>query len=94
MKVSKKNHVTREYTVTVSTGTKTQNAQIHLVGDVNLDGVVSIKDCSRLFKHVNKTQLLTDAYALKCANTNGDTVVDIKDCSRLFKHVNKTRPLW
>ena len=94
VKVSKKNHVTREYTVTVSTGTKTQNAQIHLVGDVNLDGVVSIKDCSRLFKHVNKTQLLTDAYALKCANTNGDTVVDIKDCSRLFKHVNKTRPLW
>ena len=94
MKVSKKNHVTRAYTVTVSTGTKTQNAQIHLLGDVNLDGVVSIKDCSRLFKHVNKTQLLTDAYALKCANTNGDTVVDIKDCSRLFKHVNKTRPLW
>ena len=94
MKVSKKNHVTREYTVTVTAGTKTQNAQIHLVGDVNLDGVVSIKDCSRLFKHVNKTQLLTDAYALKCANTNGDTVVDIKDCSRLFKHVNKTRPLW
>ena len=94
VKVSKKNHVTREYTVTVSTGTKTQNAQIHLLGDVNLDGVVSIKDCSRLFKHVNKTQLLTDAYALKCANTNGDTVVDIKDCSRLFKHVNKTRPLW
>ena len=58
MKVSKKNHVTREYTVTVSTGTKTQNAQIHLLGDVNLDGVVNIKDCSRLFKHVNKTQPL------------------------------------
>ena len=58
MKVSKKNHVMREYTVTVSTGTKTQNAQIHLLGDVNLDGVVNIKDCSRLFKHVNKTQPL------------------------------------
>ena len=94
MQVSKKNHVTREYTVTVSGDTKTQNAEIWLLGDVNGDGVVNIKDCSRLFKHVNKTQLLTDAYALKCANTNGDSTINIKDCSRLFKHVNKTQPLW
>lgn len=94
MQVSKKNHVTREYTVTVSGSAKTQNAEIRLLGDVNGDGIVNIKDCSRLFKHVNKTQLLTDAYALKCANTNGDSIVNIKDCSRLFKHVNKTQPLW
>ena len=94
MQVSKKNHVTREYTVSVTTGTKTQNAEIWLHGDVNGDGVVNIKDCSRLLKHVNKTQLLTNTYALKCANTNGDSAVNIKDCSRLLKHVNKTQPLW
>ena len=94
MTVSKSKHVTREYTVTVNNGKVTQNAEIWLLGDVNGDGVVNIKDCSRLFKHVNKTQLLTDAYALKCANTNGDSIVNIKDCSRLFKHVNKTQPLW
>ena len=94
VQVSKKNHVTREYTVTVSGDTKTLDTRIHLLGDVNLDGIVNIKDCSRLFKHVNKTQLLTDPYALKCANTNADTTVNIKDCSRLFKHVNKTQPLW
>ena len=94
VQVSKKNHVTREYTVTVSGDTKTLDIRIHLLGDVNLDGIVNIKDCSRLFKHVNKTQLLTDPYALKCANTNADTTVNIKDCSRLFKHVNKTQPLW
>ena len=94
VQVSKKDHVTREYTVTVSGDTKTLDTRIHLLGDVNLDGIVNIKDCSRLFKHVNKTQLLTDPYALKCANTNADTTVNIKDCSRLFKHVNKTQPLW
>ena len=94
VQVSKKNHVTRAYTVTVGGDTKTQNAEIWLLGDVNGDGIVNIKDCSRLFKHVNKTQLLTDAYALKCANTNGDSAVNIKDCSRLLKHVNKTQPLW
>ena len=58
MKVSKKNHVTREYTVSVTTGTKTQNAQIHLLGDVNGDGRVNAMDCTRLFTHVNKTQPL------------------------------------
>ena len=94
MKVSKKNHVTREYSVTVSTGTKTQNAQIYLLGDVNLDGRVNTMDCTRLFKHVNKTQLLTDAYAQKCADTNGDGRVNTMDCTALFKHVNKTKPLW
>ena len=94
MKVSKKNHVTREYSVTVSSGTKTQNAQIYLLGDVNLDGRVNTMDCTRLFKHVNKTQLLTDAYAQKCADTNGDGRVNTMDCTALFKHVNKTKPLW
>ena len=94
VKVSKKNHVTREYTVTVGGDTKTLDTRIHLLGDVDLDGVVNIKDCSRLFKHVNKTQPLTDPYALKCADTDADTTVNIKDCSRLFKHVNKTQPLW
>ena len=94
VQVSKKNHTTREYTVTVGGDVKTLNAEIWLLGDVNGDGIVNIKDCSRLFKHVNKTQLLTDTYALKCANTNGDSDVNIKDCSRLLKHVNKTQPLW
>ena len=94
MKVSKKNHVTREYTVSVTTGTKTQNAQIHLLGDVNGDGRVNAMDCTRLLMHVNKTQPLTDAYALKCANVNGDGRVNAMDCTRLFTHVNKTQPLW
>ena len=94
MKVSKKNHVTREYSVTVSSGTKTQNAEIRLLGDVNGDGRVNTMDCTRLFKHVNKTHLLTDAYAQKCADTNGDGRVNTMDCTALFKHVNKTKPLW
>ena len=94
MKVSKKNHVTREYTVTVTTGTKTQNAQIHLLGDVNGDGRVNAMDYTRLLKHVNETQPLTDAYALKCSDVNRDTRVNAMDYTRLLKHVNETQPLW
>ena len=58
MRVLKKNHVTREYSVTVSTGTKTQNAEIRLLGDVNGDGRVNTMDYTRLLKHVNETQSL------------------------------------
>lgn len=94
MRVLKKNHVTREYTVTVSGDAKTQNAQIHLLGDVNGDGRVNAMDYTRLLKHVNETQLLTDAYALKCSNVNGDNRVNAMDYTRLLKHVNETQPLW
>ena len=94
MRVMKKNHVTREYTVTVSGSAKTQNAEIWLLGDVNGDGRVNAMDCTRLFTHVNKTQPLTDAYALKCADVNRDSRVNAMDCTRLFTHVNRTQPLW
>ena len=94
MQVSKKNHVTREYTVTVSGSAKTQNAEIWLLGDVNGDGRVNAMDCTRLLTHVNKTQLLTDAYVLKCADVNRDSRVNAMDCTRLLTHVNKTQPLW
>ena len=94
MRVMKKNHVTREYTVTVSGNAKTQNAEIWLLGDVNGDGRVNAMDCTRLLTHVNKTQLLTDAYALKCADVNRDSRVNAMDCTRLLTHVNKTQPLW
>ena len=94
MRVLKKNHVTREYTVTVTTGTKTQNAEIRLLGDVNGDGRVNAMDYTRLLKHVNETQPLTDAYALKCSDVNGDKRVNAMDYTRLLKHVNETQPLW
>lgn len=94
VQVSKNNHVTREYTVTVGSDVKTLNVEIRLLGDVNGDGRVNAMDCTRLFKHVNKTQQLTDPYALKCAETNGDGRVNAMDCTRLFKHVNKTQLLW
>ncbi|MBS6457409.1 MAG: dockerin type I repeat-containing protein [Firmicutes bacterium] len=94
MRVMKNKHVTREYTVTVSGDAKTQNAQIHLLGDVNGDGRVNAMDYTRLLKHVNKTQPLTDAYALKRADVNKDSRVNAMDYTRLLKHVNKTQPLW
>ena len=94
VQVSKKNHVTREYTVTVGGDVKTLNTEIRLLGDVNGDGRVNTMDYTRLLKHVNETQLLTDAYALKCSDVNKDNRVNTMDYTRLLKHVNETQPLW
>ena len=94
VQVSKKNHVTREYSVTVGGNVKTLNTEIRLLGDVNGDGRVNTMDYTRLLKHVNETQLLTDAYALKCSDVNRDNRVNTMDYTRLLKHVNETQPLW
>lgn len=93
MKVMKQNHVAREYTVTVGSSNVVQNVKICLLGDVTGDGKVNAKDHSRLYAHVNKTNLLT-GYELLCADVTGDGKVNAKDHSRLYAHVSKTNPLW
>ena len=48
LRVSKPDHITREYTVTVNGGNAQQDAKIHLKGDVNGDGRVNMSDISRI----------------------------------------------
>ena len=93
LKVSKENHITREYMVIVNSGSAVQDVTICLKGDVTGDGAVNIKDFQRLLRHVNKTNPL-EGYALECGDVTGDGVVNIKDFQRLLRHVNKTNPLF
>ena len=95
MKVSKKNHVTREYSVTVSTGTKTQNAEIWLSGDVNADGIRDMTDAMQINRKFNgKTSVFdkgdsgTKAYRLKVANIYSDNSLDTTDSGQLQRHYN------
>ena len=95
MKVSKKNHVTREYSVTVSTGTKTQNAEIWLSGDVNADGIIDMTDAMQINRKFNgKTSVFnkgdsgTKAYRLKVANIYSDNSIDTTDSGQLQRHYN------
>lgn len=94
MKVMKKNHVTREYTVTVGSADVTQNVKIHLLGDINGDGSVDMKDWGRMRSHINETNMLTDDYALACADVIKDGKVDMKDWGRMRSHINEANPLW
>ena len=93
MKVSKKNHVTREYTVTVSGDTKMQNAEIWLLGDVNGDGTINVKDKKLIFNHLNDPSGALTGYALDVGDVNRDGTINVKDKKLIFNHL-KGISLW
>ena len=94
MKVMKKNHVTREYTVTVGAENVTQDVKIHLKGDIDGNGTVTTMDYMRVNSHAKGITLLTD-YALKCADVVGtDGKVTTMDAMRVNAHARGTAKLW
>ena len=93
LRVSKINHATREFAVTVDQQTGKLEIILLPVGDISGDGVVNTKDFARLLRYINKTDPLTD-YELACGDVTGDGVCNIKDFQRLLRHVNKTSPLY
>ena len=93
LKVSKANHVTREYTVVISTDDVTQDAKIHLKGDITGDGRINIMDVNRANLHFKKKITLT-GYEFDCANVTGDTQVNIMDVNRLNLHFKGKSKLW
>ena len=94
VEVSKKNHVTRSYEITVADADVVNDVKICLIGDATGDGKVNTIDVNRVYAHVKGTNLLT-GYALSCANVigTGDTVNTI-DVNRIYAHVKGTNLLW
>lgn len=90
---SKKDHVTREYTVTLETGEMILDAEICLLGDVTGDGKTNIMDVVMLYAYV-KGGSLADDYALRCADVTEDNKVNIMDVVRLYAHVKGVSPLY
>ena len=93
MKVSKANHVTREYTIVVGKEAVVQNVKIHLKGDVNGDGSVTIVDVNRANLHFKNKSALS-GYNLLCADINGDGKVTILDVNRMNLHFKNKTKLW
>ena len=92
--ISKENHVTREYDVTVEGSEVDVDAVLHLVGDVTGDGRINAIDLSRIKAHMTKSSVITDEYILKCANVAGNAAVNAMDLSRLKAHMTKSSLLW
>ncbi len=93
MKVSKQNHVTRAYTITVGTAVASQDVKIHLRGDINGDGNVNINDVGKANAHTKGSLLLT-GYQFACADANGDGTVNINDVGKLNAHAKGKKLLW
>mgnify|MGYP000769286463 FL=1 len=93
MQVSKKNHVTREYTVTVSGDAVTQDVKIHLMGDINGDGRISIGDINQANLHAKGKKILL-GYELACADINGDGRVTTSDVNKMNLHNKGKSLLW
>ena len=88
MKVMKKNHVTREYTVVVGSAPVVQDVKLCLKGDANGSGTVDIEDAMLVFYHVAKKSYL-GGEGLAACDTNADGTVDIEDAMTVFYYVAK-----
>ena len=58
------------------------NTHFYSIGDINMDGCLSITDCTALQRYLAKFKDLTDVQ-LALADTNGDGYVDIRDATHL-----------
>lgn len=93
LRISKENHITRTYTVTMAEANVTVDATICLIGDVNADGKLNMKDWIRLYDHISEVSPL-NGYALQCADVNADGKINMKDWVRVYDHLSETKPLW
>lgn len=91
--VSKLNHATRTYEITVTGEDIAQDVKIHLLGDINGDGRVNIGDVNKANAHAAKTKLLT-GYELTCADVDSNGRVNIGDVNKMNAHAAKTKLLW
>ena len=89
LRVIKAGHVTGEYMVIVNAESVTQNVTLSLKGDMNLDGVVDMKDAAMLQRHVLKIDIAEDENALAVCELTGDGIVDMKDAAKLTRFVIK-----
>jgi len=56
-------------------------------GDVNGDGVVSVKDGLKLTQYLSGHDIIFSEQEMEAADVNGDGVVDIKDGLRMTQYL-------
>lgn len=93
IEVSKLNHATRTYEITVEREDVSNALKIHLKGDINGDGRVNVSDVGKANAHAKKTKSL-EGYEFSCADINGDGRINISDVGKMNAHAKKTVPLW
>ncbi|MCM1082911.1 MAG: BspA family leucine-rich repeat surface protein [Clostridium sp.] len=94
MSVSKENHVTRCYNITISDSDTEQDVTICLKGDVTGDGKVNSQDLNTVRNHINYAAQITDEYKFKCADVTGDGRINSQDLNAIRNHINYENRFW
>ena len=85
LKVMKENHIAREYKITVGSESVILNAKISCLGDVNMDGKISVLDAIMVQKAaLNPTSL--DDYQSELASVRGMSSLGVLDAILIQKH--------
>lgn len=93
VRVSKENHVTRDYKVTVGEDPVNLDVKLCLKGDVNEEGSVNYADIQRLYQHIAMGNKCED-YGLKIADINEMDGVNYADIQRLYQHIATDNKLY
>lgn len=93
VRISKSNHVTREYTIIIEKDMDAPEFKINPKGDVNGDGKVNTVDVARINAHARGVNVLEE-YAFLCADVNGDRKVNTVDVARVNAHARNISLLW
>ncbi len=93
--LSKKNHVTRTYTLTVEDAEASLEAQLWLLGDVTGDGLVNFSDYSKVLSQAkNPNAGALEGYALACADVTADGMVNFSDYAKVLSQAKGNPALW
>ena len=86
MKVIKKNHVTRTYTVVVEGENVVQDVSIYLLGDVNMDGEINVTDINFIRLYILGRRSFTD-YEMQLADADHSTSIDVTDINYIRLYI-------
>ena len=93
LEVSKKNHVTRTYSVLVEGDVVNQDVVIQLLGDVTGDGTINARDKKLIYNHIAGTRVLQD-YDFAVGDVTKDGVINARDKKLIYNHIAGTSSLW
>ena len=91
--VSKKNHVTRTYSVLAEGDAVHQDVMIQLLGDVTGDGTINARDKKLIYNHIAGTRVLQD-YDFAVGDVTKDGVINARDKKLIYNHIAGTSSLW
>ncbi|MCM1172846.1 MAG: leucine-rich repeat protein, partial [Clostridium sp.] len=94
MSVSKENHVTRCYNITVLDSDIEQDVTICLKGDVTGDGKVNAQDWNAVRDHISYADRIADDYKFKCADVTNDGRINAQDWNAIRDHISYAKRFW